>query len=65
MVTTDGRTRHQEPQHAPWDQALSTKLDVIQQALDDRPTSIRRTVLRIRKAWYERNVPAYHGEVAR
>ncbi len=63
MVTTDGR--HQESQHAPWDQALSTKLDVIQITLDDQQTPLRRTVLRIRKAWYERNVPAYHGEVGR
>jgi hypothetical protein len=62
---SDERTRHQEPQQPPWDQRLSTRLDVLQCALDDQPTSVRRAVLRIRKAWYERNVPAYHGEVRR
>lgn len=59
---SDERTRHQEPQHAPWDQALSTKLDIIQIALDEHPSPLHRRLLNIKRRWYERNVPAYRGE---
>ena len=57
MYADDGRTPT-----APFDTALSNRLDCIQLALDNSPHGVRRAVLELQRRWYTRNVPALFAD---
>lgn len=49
--------------HRPYDVTVSRKIDAVLIALDEQPTPLRHAVLKAKKFWYERSVPAFNVEV--
>ncbi len=61
--STTGATHDAAPR--PYDRTIGRKIDDVLIELSEEPTPLRHAVLRSLKFWYERAIPAYHGEVAR
>ncbi len=57
-------TRRKYSQVPAFDNRTSRMLENIDIKLMDNLSPLHRRLLNIQRRWYERNVPAYHGEVA-